>query len=233
MPAFVTLLLHRRHGREVVSGTPGTTSQTRSTRTRDWPQTRVFVINSRHKNVKVNVGRVTVLVAAALVSLVPMAFAQARKSAAAQAAILATTMQVDRHARLRLEASVRKEIEAGSASQQELDCVRAADMDFVVDAYARAILATLSAEEITRALAFYASEEGQAFLEHSIDQELRPSAVAATGLTPAEQRALTKFLSTNAGKKLLAGRVLETGELKTSLARGLVSLTRKCRGASP
>jgi hypothetical protein len=142
-------------------------------------------------------------------------------------------MQVDQHARLRLEASVRKEIAEGSATQQELDCVRAADMNFVVDAYARAILATLSGEEITRATAFYASKEGRGFLRHSIDQELRPPAVAAAELMPAEQGALMKFLSTGVGKKLLAGRVLETDEVRTSVARGLISLTRKCQSASP
>lgn len=173
------------------------------------------------------------LIVATLVLLTSIAFAQARKSAAAQAALLARTMQVDQHARLRLEASLRKDMAEGQATQQELDCVKAAKMDFVIDAYAQAILATLSTEDITRAIAFYASKEGQGFLRHSIDQELRPPAAPAAELTPAEQSALTKFLSTAVGKKLLAGRVLETVESRTSIARGLLSLTRKCQAVSP
>jgi len=80
------------------------------------------------------------LILTALVALTSVAFAQARKSAAAQATLLARTMQVDQHARLRLEATLRKEMAEGSATQQELDCVRAAKLDFVLDVYARAIL---------------------------------------------------------------------------------------------
>jgi hypothetical protein len=171
------------------------------------------------------------LIVAALLSLTSVAVAQARKSASAQAALLARTMQVDQHAKLRLETSVRKDMEEGRATQQELDCVKAAKMDFVVDAYARAILATLSTEDITRALAFYASKEGRGFLKHSIDQELQQPGTAE--LTAAEQSALTKFLSTAVGKKLLAGRVLDTVESRTSIARGLLSLTRKCQAVSP
>lgn len=166
-------------------------------------------------------------------SLTSIAFAQARKSAAAQAALLARTMQVDQYARLRFETSVRKDMAEGWATQQELDCVKAAKMDFVLDAYARAILATLSSEDITHAIAFYASKEGRGFLKHSIDQELRPPEAAATELTPTEQAALTKFLSTSVGKKVLAGRVLETVESRTSMARGLLSLTTKCQAVSP
>jgi hypothetical protein len=121
----------------------------------------------------------------------------------------------------------------GSATQQELDCVRAAKLDFVLDAYARAILATLSSEDITRAIAFYASNEGQGFLKHSIAQELRTPEAAPTELTPAEQAALKKFLSTSVGKKILAGSVLETVESRTSIARGLLALTTKCQALSP
>src|SRR6188474_547460 len=85
----------------------------------------------------------------ALVALTSVTFAQARKSAAAQATLLARTMQVDQHARLRLETSLRKDVAEGSATRQELDCVRAAKFDFVVDVYARAIVSTLSSEDIT------------------------------------------------------------------------------------
>ena len=172
------------------------------------------------------------LILTALVALTSVAFAQARKSAAAQATLLARTMQVDQHARLRLETSVRKDMAEGSATQQELDCVRAAKLDFVLDVYARAILATLSSEDITRAIAFYASKEGQGFLKHSIAQELRTPEAAPTELTPAEQAALTKFLSTSVGKKILAGGVLETVESRTSIARGLLSLATKCQAVS-
>ena len=172
------------------------------------------------------------LILAALVALTSVAFAQARKSAAAQATILARTMQVDQHARLRLETSVRKGMADGSATQQELDCVKAAKFDLVLDVYARAIMATLSSEDITRAIAFYASKEGQGFLKHSIAQELRLPEAAATELTSAEQAALTKFLSTSVGKKILAGRVLETAESRTAIARGLLSLATKCQAVS-
>ena len=51
--------------------------------------------------------------------------------------------------------------------------MRAAKLDFVLDVYARAILATLSSEDITRDRFYYASKEGQAFLKHLIAQELR------------------------------------------------------------
>ena len=60
----------------------------------------------------------------------------------------------------------------------------------------------------------------------------QPRAPRPAELSASEQRALT-FLSTGVGKKLLAGRVLETADLKTSLARRLLSLTRKCQGAAP
>ena len=173
------------------------------------------------------------LILTALLALTSVAFAQARKSAAAHATLLARTMQVDELARLRLETSVRKEMAEGSATQQELDCVRAAKLDFVLDVYARAILAKLSSDDITRAIAFYASKEGQGFLKYSIAQELRTPEAAPTELTPAEQAALTKFLRTSVGKKIIVGRVLETVESRTSIARGLLALTTKCQALSP
>jgi hypothetical protein len=40
-------------------------------------------------------------------------------------------------------------------------------------------------------------------------------------------------LSTSVGKKILAGGVLETVESRTSIARGLLTLTTKCQAVSP
>ena len=62
---------------------------------------------------------------------------------------------------------------------------------------------------------------------------LRTPEAAPTELTPAEQAALTRFLSTSVGKKILAGSVLETVESRTSIARGLLALTTKCQPSSP
>lgn len=149
-----------------------------------------------------------------------------------EARVLAQAMQVAQQSRTGIEASLQKAIAEGHSTQKELDCVRAADMSFAVDAYTSAIETSLTPAEIRQALAFYASAEGRGYLQYSRSQELQrrgvPVAQPKTDLTAAELRAMTTFLGTTAGKKLLEAHVLDTPDLKTSLARGLMALTNRC-----
>lgn len=158
--------------------------------------------------------------------------AQAPQSKPSEAKLLAQAMQVAQSSRTGIEASVQKAIQDGRSTQKELDCVKAANMDFAVDAYAAAIETALTPAEINRALVFFASAEGRGYLKYSRTQELQARGIAdaepKTDLTPAEYRATTSFLDSSAGKKLLEAHVLETSELKSALARSLMALVNRC-----
>jgi hypothetical protein len=147
---------------------------------------------------------------------------------------LAAAMQLSQSTRIGIEASVQKAIQQGYAKPRELDCMKAANFDFVVEAYSGAIASALSAEEIKQAIAFFSSPAGQAYTRYSRSLELKargiPDANPKTELTAAEQDAAMKFIAKSAGKKLLEDRVIETPALKSSLTRGVSALVEKCRG---
>lgn len=147
---------------------------------------------------------------------------------------LSNAMQSTQQARIGIEASIRKGIEQGKATEKVLECSRTHDLAFVSDAYAQAIDAALSAEEMQVATEFFSSAAGKAYLEYSRSLELRqkglPDANPKT-LAGAEERATRKFLATSAGKKILEDRALETPELRANLTRGMVELVSKCSKA--
>jgi hypothetical protein len=160
--------------------------------------------------------------------------AHAQAPAAADAKSLAAAMQLGQSTRIGIEASVKKAIQQGHAKPGELDCMKAANFDFVVEVYSKAIAAALSAEEIKHATAFFSSPEGQAYTRYSRSLELKgrgvPEANPKTELTAAEQSATMKFLENSAGKKLLEQHAIETPEVRASLTREVSALVVKCRG---
>ena len=147
---------------------------------------------------------------------------------------LAQSMQLRESTKLGAEVSLQKAVEEGRISQQELDCTKAANLDFALDAYSAAIAAALSSSELKQANAFFSSPAGRGFGHYSRSLELRqrgiPNPDPKLELTPVETAAATKFLATSAGKKLIEDRVLETPQLKASLAQGFVALKAQCAG---
>jgi hypothetical protein len=146
---------------------------------------------------------------------------------------LAAAMELSQSTRIGIEASVQKAIQQGYAKPGELDCMKAANFDFVVEVYSRAIASALSAEEVKQAIAFFSSPAGQAYTRYSRSLELKargvPDANPKTELTDAEQSATMKFLEKSAGKKLLEQHAIETPELRASLTREVSALVQKCR----
>jgi hypothetical protein len=147
---------------------------------------------------------------------------------------LAQSMQLRESTKLGAELSLQKAVEQGRVSQQELDCTRASNLDFAIDAYSAAIAAALSSSELKQANVFFSGEAGRAYAHYARSVEMRqrgiPDPDPKLELTPAETAAATKFLATSAGKKLLQDRVMETPQLKASLAQGFVALKAKCAG---
>lgn len=149
----------------------------------------------------------------------------------ADAKALSQAMQSTEQARIGIEASIKKGIEQGKATEKVLECSRTQDLAFVSDAYAQAIDSALSAEDMKLATEFFSSPAGKAYLEYSRTLELSQRGISDPNpkkLSAAEERATRKFLGTSAGKKLLEDRVLETPELRSNLTRGMVELIQKC-----
>lgn len=153
----------------------------------------------------------------------------AQISAGARA--LSQAMQSTAQARLGIEASIQEAIGKGKTTEKELACTRTHDLAFVADAYAQAIDASLSAEEMQVATEFFSSPNGKAYLEYSRSLEFSQRGIPDPNprkLNGAEERAALEFLETSAGKKLLEDRVLETSQLRSSLMRGMSELISKC-----
>ncbi len=147
---------------------------------------------------------------------------------------LSQAMQSTAQARLGIEASIRKGIEQGKATEKVLECSRSHDLAFVSDAYAQAIDASLSADEMQVATEFFSSPAGKAYLEYSRTLELQQKGIADPNpkkLSGAEERATRKFMETSAGKKILEDRVLETSQLRSNLTRGMIDLVSTCSKA--
>jgi hypothetical protein len=147
---------------------------------------------------------------------------------------LSQAMQSTAQARLGIEASIQKGIEQGKATEKVLECSRTQDLAFVSDAYAQAIDAALSGEEMQVATEFFSSPAGKAYLEYSRSLEFKQKGIPDPNpktLSAAEERATRKFLGASAGKKLLEDRVLETPQLRASLTRGMSDLISKCSKA--
>jgi hypothetical protein len=147
---------------------------------------------------------------------------------------IAQAMQLRESTKTGAELSLQKAVEQGRVSQAELDCTKASNLDFAVDAYAAAIAAALSSSELKQANSFFSGAAGRAYAHYARSVELRqrgiPDPDPKLELTPAETAAATKFLATNAGRKLLRDRVMETPQLKASLAQGFVALKARCAG---
>jgi hypothetical protein len=145
-----------------------------------------------------------------------------------EAKALAKSMRLIESARIGFEVLVQKRIQGGLAGQKELDCVRADDLAFAADAYASAIDASLSPEEIKDAVGFFSTPEGQAYLDYSRTLEMQqrgiPNPHPKGELTAAETRETLKFMERSARKKILDERVLESTELKWSLLNGVTGL---------
>jgi hypothetical protein len=150
-----------------------------------------------------------------------------------EAKALAKSMRLIESARIGFEALVQKRIQGGLAGQKELDCVRADDLAFAADAYASAIDASLSPEEIKDAVGFFSTPEGQAYLDYSRTLEMQqrgiPNPHPKGELTAAETRETLKFMERSAGKTILDERVLESTELKWSLLNGVTGLVDRCK----
>lgn len=152
----------------------------------------------------------------------------------AGARALSEAMQSTAQARMGIEASIQKAIEQGNATEKELGCTKSDDLAFVSEAYARAIDAALSAEEMQVATDFFSSPEGKGYLEYSRSLEFKQRGITDPNpktLSTKEERAARKFLETTAGKKLLEDRVLETSQLRENLMRGMKDLITKCAKA--
>jgi hypothetical protein len=152
----------------------------------------------------------------------------------AGAKALSQAMQSTAQARMGIEASIQKGIEQGKATEKVLECSRAHDLAFVSDAYAQAIDAALSEEEMQVATEFFSSPAGKAYLEYSRSLEFKQKGIPDPNpktLSAAEERATRKFLAATAGKKLLEERVLETPQLRANLTRGMGDLISKCAKA--
>jgi hypothetical protein len=145
---------------------------------------------------------------------------------------LVQAMQVQESVRIALEASVQRDVQQGRFTQKVLDCVKTSNLDFATDTYAAAVAAALSPQEIKQAMAFFSSAEGRGYLKYSAAQELQARGLSggeSVEMSPKEYSATSKFLDSNAGKKLLQDRVHETAELKASVARGMAALLGQCR----
>ena len=149
----------------------------------------------------------------------------------ADAKTLAQAMQASEQSRMGIEASIQNAIKQGKSTEKVLECSRADELAFTTNAYAEAIAAALSADEIQQATTFFASPAGKAYLEYSRSLEFQQRGIPDAKprkLSGAEERATRKFLQASAGKKLLEDRVLETPQLRAALTRGMVELVSKC-----
>jgi hypothetical protein len=151
----------------------------------------------------------------------------------AEAKALVAAMQVAEQAREGVLAGVQKAVQQGRASQKEFDCIKAANLGSVEDAYASAFAAALSPAEMKDATAFLSSPEGKAYLRYARSEERKqrglPDPDPKSGLTDKETAAALGFVEKSAGKKLLETRSFETAEFRSALIRGISEVATKCK----
>lgn len=110
-------------------------------------------------------------------------------------------------------------VQRGENSQNELDCIQAADYGPLRVAYAEALAASLSAAEIDAALKFFSSELGRRYAQAWSLRGFQP-------LTDQEYAGAGSFFGSEAGRKLLLVLMDGKGFLERVLPRLMPMLDR-------
>jgi hypothetical protein len=135
-----------------------------------------------------------------------------------QAALaIADAMRVTETFRVGLKMRARQDVERGGNSQQELDCLEAADLSFVKITYAEALARLLTQAELNEVLKFFSSPVGKRYLAGAL----------AESLSSEERAALGEFLVSDAGAKI--STELDTPQFRDQLFKRVSSVTSPCR----
>ena len=153
----------------------------------------------------------------AVVGAVLASTAQATPAALADVMTLAKSMRI----REATVAGIQTKAKAAypNLTTTQLTCVKAASMSPMVGSHAVAIQKALTKEEVASAQKFYASAEGQAYLNKQ---------GTTTALTSTESTAVNTFLATTAGQKLVKNKSYITTELNTQLSSELTQIVKGC-----
>lgn len=140
---------------------------------------------------------------AALLACVSLA-GQAAENPPAQALALVDALQLVEGAKKLLIGRIAGGVQRGVNSQQELDCLRAADFSVINVEYAEAFARSLSEPEIDSALKYFSSEAGRRYAQAWSQQGFKP-------LTEQDYGSAGEFFTSEAGRKLLSILMDEKG----------------------